>query len=462
MSATFTNNKYNATAAIKDVGVDTSQPIGTVIYIPASGDANICNQTTTSDLEYTIGSNTLKINSPSLTGLNKEKYYVVIDGDPCSKSVTKKFFDCQPPGVAPKPTAVPTAVSTAVSTPVSTAAPAAAPAAAAALVSALAITKVVRFNTATIDGMFNVKSEVYVCPAVNAKGGCIANCLFKTDIPLNTIFKKHYEKQVEIVDSLKTETNLADINTLHEFINGLYNYVNTTTTLDFTAFNNEYANIVTKVSITDALMQLQSNFRTSIFNKATTDTHKIEKDSKDRYDNLLVTYDTINSKLPKITTDTAKMKYILMESINNFFYILLFKLVDKSTITVEYTTPNITSVKVNKIPILLSKLNNVDAKIHIKYYLSAENITNGNDKPHIFYKGIDTSILAEVDITDTKTLTCSSTATSIMIEANLIKYEFTKVLVKGISTIKGGSHKTKKRNQISKKQIRKTKKQSRK
>lgn len=449
-NVTFTNNnKYNATTAINNVGVDTSQPIGTVIYIPASGDANIC--TNTSGLEYTIGSNTLKIDGPSLTGLTKEKYYVVIDDKPCGKSLTKKFFDCQPPVVAPKPK-----LATALS-----AAPPAAPSAASptSLVSALAITKFVRFDTATINGMFTDNSKVYVCPAVNAKGECISTCLFKTSIPLNTIFKKHYETQVKIVDSLKTETNVDYINKLHEFINGLYNYVNTTTPPDFTAFNNKYAKIVTEVGINVELMQLQSNFRTLIFNKATKKKHLIEKD---RYDNLLVTSDTINSKLPNITTDSAKMKYILMESINNFFYILLFKLVNEATITVDATLPNaikITGVKVNNIPILLSKLNNVNAKIHIKYYLSTENIKNVN--PHIFYKGIDTSILAEVDITDTKTLNCSLSAPSILIVANAISYTFTKIDVRGISTITGGSRKTKKRNQISKKQIRKTKKQSR-
>lgn len=447
-NVTFTKDlAYNGSNAVV-VDVDTNQPIGRVIYVPTSGPAKICSQTTTtSGLEYNIGTDTLKINNPA-TSLNKDSYYVVIGDDPCNASVTKKFFKCIPPPVYPKPASK---ASAAPAVTLLSAAPAAP-------VSALAITNVVRFDSGTINGMFNENSTVYVCPTVNKKVDCVGGgCLFKTDISLNTIFKKHYEKQVKIVDSLQTNSNHGAINTLHEFINGLYNYVNTATNPNFTSFNEEYAMIVTKVSITDHLDKLKSNFRTLILNTATNKRHEIEKDSKDKYDNLIVTSDTINSKLPNINDNIVKLKYILMESINNFFYILLFKLVEPSSVTVEYTAQNITNVSVNNIPILLSKLNNVNARIYIKYNLSTDSIST---TPKIFYKGIDNSILAEVDITDTKTLIPS--IGDIIITVNGQNYDFTKINVKGISTITGGSRKTKKRNAKLNKQSRKTKKQSRK
>lgn len=110
VTVTFTNNNiYDKKVAIKDVDVNTTQPIGTVIYIPVSGDANIYTQTTTSGLEYAIGSTTLKINSPEPTGLTKGQYYVVIDADPCKNKDTIKFFYCLPPSAAPPPAAPPVA-----------------------------------------------------------------------------------------------------------------------------------------------------------------------------------------------------------------------------------------------------------------------------------------------------------------------------------------------------------------
>ena len=456
-SVKFTKAQYTATNK-KEIHVTDKKEVGTVIYVDNDDNAVICTET---NGEYKKGNEKFKL--PQSHGLMREKYYVVINDDPCvDENNAKKFFECQ--SITAQQS------STLQQVPVNEG------------------EKEAPFELATEEHRVAspatkmTKLNVYKCYNMSVKTNNTVDCTFiyKRDVDLNTIINYHVSQQNRILQTITNNVLVTELGTkiktiyetIKNYISGAQffeNYIKEIT-------GNDKPVITQSLELTfpnKNLSTAQANFRKKI-NSANADkaNNYVLDDIIILTPKLHIFAKQINNFAKQVTKDDDKQKlinkfiYVLLSNINNLFYIWLISFMDANNISAPIKTINIkkyiTSITINNINILPFITNLTISTLSNNYIILQENTPND-----YYFHGIDESIISLYRNNSNELFLSADnekTKLKVLQLGNYVIQNATSAKIKGLQKMQftGGSRKTKKRNQISKKQSRKTKKLSRK